>query len=153
MYHDREYRKESEKGCKMLSISSKAIYGLGAMVFLASRDGVGPVQARDISERQGIPQKFLEQLLIDLKKAKLVLSFRGAQGGYILGRPASDISVREILECLEGPLALTAVAPSCKQLLFFWEDVQSKIAAVFETSLADLLLLQQKNQKMLTYHI
>jgi Rrf2 family protein len=75
------------------------------MIDLASQEEREPTSARAISERQGIPAKFLEQLLVTLRRAGLVGSVRGAHGGFHLARDASDITVLEIVEVLEGPLS------------------------------------------------
>jgi Rrf2 family protein len=74
-----------------------------AAVDLAMQGGSGPTQAKSIARRQGIPARFLEQVLHTMKKAGLVSSQRGAQGGYVLSRKPSEVSVAEILEALEGP--------------------------------------------------
>ena len=66
--------------------------------------GAGPIQAKSIARRQGIPARFLEQVLHALKKAGVVSSHRGAQGGYVLSKKPSAVSVAEILEALEGPI-------------------------------------------------
>jgi Rrf2 family protein len=86
-------------------LTAKSEYGLLALVDLACRADVGPVSAREIAERQGIPTKFLEQLCVSLRKAGLVTARRGAKGGFVLGRDASSISVLDVVEALEGPLS------------------------------------------------
>lgn len=76
-----------------------------AMTELAMRYGEGPVPLKTIAESQGLSESYLEQLFAALRKASLVRSVRGAQGGYELGRPPEAISVGEVLRVLEGPLA------------------------------------------------
>jgi Rrf2 family protein len=88
-----------------MKLSTKGRYGLKAMFDLALHDGKGPVSLASISERQGISMNYLEQLVSPLRKAGLLKSVRGAQGGYLLAKAPVDISVKEILELLEGPLA------------------------------------------------
>ena len=88
-----------------MKLSTKGRYGLKAMFDLALNDGSGPISLTSISQRQGISIHYLEQLVSPLRKAGLLKSVRGAQGGYLLARQPRDISVREILELLEGPLA------------------------------------------------
>ncbi|MGX5665493.1 RrF2 family transcriptional regulator [Rhizobium daejeonense] len=86
-------------------ISQKAKYALRALTVLA-RAGTGdPVQISDIADRQKIPKKFLEQILLDLKRAGFVESRRGKQGGYLLLRPASEITYGEVLRLIDGPIA------------------------------------------------
>lgn len=90
-----------------MRLSAKSEYALLAMIELASCTESGPLSAREVSERQGIPSKFLEQLFVALRKAGLVTAVRGARGGFVLARPASDVTVLEIVEALEGPLVTT----------------------------------------------
>ena len=88
-----------------LRLSRKGEYALRAMIVLAKRHGEGPVRISEIAERERIPKKFLEQILLDLKRAGLVHSKRGVGGGYFLVREPSDISFAEIVRTIDGPLA------------------------------------------------
>ena len=87
-----------------MKLSTKGRYGLRAMVDLADHCERAPVSISAISARQDISVSYLEQLLAKLRKAGLVKSVRGAQGGYVLTREAKEISVGEILMALEGDL-------------------------------------------------
>src|SRR5215467_14609815 len=87
-----------------LRLSTKAEYGLKAMIDIASQGTERPVQVIDIARRQGIVRESLAVLMIDLKRAGLVTSVRGPTGGYLLTRNSSDISIRQIIEALEGPI-------------------------------------------------
>src|SRR4030095_11141183 len=87
-----------------MKVSLRSTYGIMAAVDLAIQSGSAPVQTKSIARRQGIPARFLEQVLHAMKKAGLVASVRGAQGGYVLSKKPSDVSVAEILEALEGPV-------------------------------------------------
>jgi Rrf2 family cysteine metabolism transcriptional repressor len=91
-----------------MRLTARSEYGLLALVDLGCRYGSGPVSAREVSERQGVPLKFLEQLLAALRKAGLVSASRGSRGGFSLTREPSAISVLEVVEALEGPLAPTS---------------------------------------------
>lgn len=86
-------------------ISTKGRYGLRAMFELAKAWGGAPVSLRQISEAQSLSEQYLEQLFAKLKKAGLVISTRGAGGGYILAASPADISVGSVLTALEGELA------------------------------------------------
>lgn len=88
-----------------IKISTRGRYGLEAILDLAIHESEGPVNLKSISERQGISDKYLEQLFIALKKSRLVEGIRGAQGGYVLTKNASEITVKDVLDVLEGPLA------------------------------------------------
>ena len=85
-----------------MKLSTNGRYGLRAIIDLAEYEGVGPVSISSISERQDISERYLEQLMAKMKKAGLVKSVRGAGGGYILARKASEISVGDVLRALEG---------------------------------------------------
>ena len=86
-------------------ISQKAKYALRALIALARADEGCPVQISDIARSQVILKKFLEQILLELKRDGLVASRRGKQGGYLLRRSSSDISFGEVLRLIDGPVA------------------------------------------------
>lgn len=88
-----------------MRLSRKGEYALRAMIVLAQDYGEGPVRIQDIAARERIPRKFLEQILLDLKKAGLVQSRRGAGGGYLLLRPPERVTFAEIVRTIDGPLA------------------------------------------------
>lgn len=87
-----------------MRLTAKSEYGLLAMIDLACQFGSGPVSAREVAERRGIPPRFLEQLFVSLRRAGLVTAVRGARGGFTLTREPVDITVLDIVESLEGPL-------------------------------------------------
>ena len=88
-------------------LTQRSRYGLRAMLLLAREPAAAPpVPMSRIAQEAVIPRKFLEIILADLKKAKLVISTRGKQGGFHLARPASMISFGDIIRVIEGPLAL-----------------------------------------------
>jgi Rrf2 family protein len=95
----------------------KSKYGLKALMLLAEAEGRGPVLVSDLAEREAIPKKFLEAILLDLKRRGVVQSKKGKGGGYFLRRGAKAITFGEVIRVLEGPLALvpcvsqTAYAP------------------------------------------
>ncbi len=88
-----------------MKLSTKGRYGLRAMIDLAQYGGGEPVSLASIAARQNISENYLEQLIARLRKAGLVEGFRGAGGGYLLKRPAEEISVGDILRALEGSLS------------------------------------------------
>jgi Rrf2 family protein len=93
-----------------MRISARADYAVRAAVELAAAGG-GPVKGEALATAQGIPPKFLENILGDLRHARLVRSQRGAEGGYWLARPAEEISVADIVRAVEGPLATVRGEP------------------------------------------
>jgi Rrf2 family protein len=92
-------------------MSSKAKYAVRASVRLARNEGgTAWTTTSDVAESEGIPRKFLEAILVALRDAGIVESRRGSSGGHRLGRPAGNISIADILRCIDGPLALTPCA-------------------------------------------
>lgn len=90
---------------EQMKISAKGEYATLAMLELALQyQKRGPVQIHQIAEKYSIPQKFLVQILIQLKRSGLVLSRRGAEGGYLLAKPPHQISLGEVIRAIEGPL-------------------------------------------------
>lgn len=87
-----------------MKVSQRVTYGIMAIVDLALNARESPIQARAIARRQGIPVRFLEQVLNSMKKAGLVDSLRGSQGGYRLQKAPSALSVADVLEALDGPV-------------------------------------------------
>ena len=88
-----------------MKVSTRGRYGLRAMVELAKHKGEGAIPLRKIASKQDISEQYLEQLFSNLRKADLIDSVRGAKGGYLLKKSAEDISVKEIITALEGPIA------------------------------------------------
>lgn len=89
-----------------MRLATKGRYGVKALFELAYHYGSGPLSLKEIADRQGLSEHYLEQIAAPLRRAGLVTSVRGAQGGYTLGRPPETITVGEILRALEGPLEL-----------------------------------------------
>jgi Rrf2 family protein len=131
-----------------MRISAKADYAVRAVAELAAAQPEGlPVKGEHLATAQGIPQKFLENILADLRHAGLVRTRRGAEGGYALTRPASEISVAEVLRAVEGPLAaVQGVRPeslryrgAAARLPELWVALRANLRAVLErVTLADL---------------
>ncbi|MGI6703431.1 MAG: RrF2 family transcriptional regulator [Clostridia bacterium] len=133
-----------------LILSTKGRYGLRAAFDLALHYGEGPVPLKSISERQNLSVPYLEQLIAILRKDGLVTSVRGAQGGYMLSRHPSKISVGNILRSLEGPLApaecvLDDNDKECIKADYcvtrvLWEKIMDSINSVIDSvSLQDML--------------
>ena len=87
-----------------MKVSTRGDYASRALLSLALGDSVGPTSVRDIAERTGLPQPYLEQILLALKGAGLVKSKRGVGGGYTLARDASEITLAQIVSAVDGPI-------------------------------------------------
>ena len=123
------------------------------MIELGLNSNSGPVQIKDIAQAHNIPQHYLEQLLVLLKKAGLVESFRGAQGGYALALPPSQVSVSSILSSLDGKVEVLPEQKQNNTVAFFWAGLQTVIQDYVDISLEDLLLKQQDAEGKFIYTI
>ena len=122
-----------------MRLSQQAQYAICGMFDLAYGAARSPVQVRVIGERQRIPERFLEQIFQRLRKAELVRGKRGPGGGYVLARPASEITLRDILEAVDGPLAAgfaRGPAPHDRRSpyrpSFLWRQLATQIEDLFE---------------------
>lgn len=131
----------------LMQIPRRVDYGLRAAIYLAAQDPEKSCSVAEIARQQGIPQKFLEKIIQRLIHGGLVKSKRGHDGGYALNRAPSAISFRDIIEALEGPVAVNVCMDqqkSCGHLprcamLGVWHEVQRRVMDVFaHTTLADL---------------
>jgi len=86
-------------------LSNKSKYGLKALLILAREAGRGPVLVADLARREALPKKFLEAILLELKRRRIVESRKGKGGGYFLNRRPDDVTFGEVIRALEGPLA------------------------------------------------
>ena len=91
-----------------MKLSTRSRYGTRMMLDLAQHYDQGPVQIGDVSKRENISVKYLEQLIIPLKKANFIKSVRGPKGGHMLAKPPEEITVGEIVEILEGGINLSS---------------------------------------------
>ncbi len=133
-----------------MRLSTKGEYASRAILELALHYEKRPLHIRDISKAQSIPQRFLEQILLQLKRAGYLRSRKGPAGGYTLAKPPSEITVAEVIRVMDGPLApidcvsITAyeVCPherSCG-LKGLWKEVRDAIAEILErTNFSDLV--------------
>lgn len=88
-----------------MRLSTKGRYGTRAMIDIAVHSAQGPTLMKDIAARQDIAPKYLDHILSSLRKAGLLKNIRGRGGGYVLARPAANITLRQIIEAVEGPLS------------------------------------------------
>ncbi|WP_108658693.1 RrF2 family transcriptional regulator [Acuticoccus kandeliae] len=134
-------------------ISQKAKYALRALLALAVLDRETTVSTAELAERENIPRKFLEQILLDLKRDGLVQSKRGAAGGYALLKPADTITFGRVLRLIDGPIAplpcLSRIAyrpcddcedeATCRVRRVFSEVANSARAVLDQTTIADAI--------------
>lgn len=129
-------------------MSAKADYAVRAAAELAAAGNDRPLKRDQISQRQKIPSKFLETIMLELKHAGIVKSTRGAEGGYALARPAADISVADVIRAVDGPLAnvrgerveTVEYQGNARALRDVWVAVRASLRRVLETtSLQDVV--------------
>ena len=133
-----------------MQVTQKCQYALRASFELAKRAGEGPVKTADIADAQAIPPRFLEVILSQLKQTGFVASQRGAEGGYVLVRPADQLSVGEIMRFMQGSISpVGCVSGNAKDqcslhgkcvFLPMWERAAQALSSVYDTTtLQDLI--------------
>lgn len=146
-----------------MRISSKGDYGLRALFDLAQHYGEGPIQSDDIATRQGIPVNYLNQLLITMRRAGLIESLRGPQGGHMLARSPETITLLDVLSTLEGPLLpsepsrddLNPTSPEDHDLVDeIWATLRGRIEQILvEVTLDDLCQRKRQRSGGVMYYI
>ena len=130
-----------------MRVSAKVDYAIRALAELAVAPP-GPVKGERLASSQEIPLKFLENILVELRRSELVASQRGAEGGYWLAKPAADISLADVIRAVEGPIATVRGARpeevvytgAAAGLRDVWIELRHSMRGVLEeTSLADLV--------------
>jgi Rrf2 family protein len=131
-----------------MRISAKADYAVRAALELSASPDRAPVKGTVLAEAQRIPLQFLEQIMLELKRAGLVQTKRGARGGYWLARPADEVTVADVIRAVEGPLANihdlspeeTSYPGPAERLRDVWIAVRANLRAVLEeVTLAELV--------------
>jgi Rrf2 family transcriptional regulator, iron-sulfur cluster assembly transcription factor len=139
-----------------MKLSTRSRYGTRLMLDMAENYQGGPTQLGLIAKRQGIPVKYLEQIIIPLKKAGYVSSVRGYKGGYMLARAPEEVTIGEIVMLLERGLELTACsdfpehcerAETCVMRLLWQQAAEAVYLKLNEFTLADLIKMTQSNSK------
>ena len=131
-----------------MRVSAKVDYALRALAELAAAPGDRLTRADELAAAQGIPANFLENILAELRRAELVSSRRGAEGGYRLAKPAAEVSLADVIRAVEGPIATVrgarpedvAYEGAAAGLRDVWIELRASMRGVLEeTSLADLV--------------
>lgn len=136
----------------MLSLSSKSIYSLAALLELALSYDKSLVSIKEIAEASGIPEDYLRQLLILMKRAGLVESSRGTNGGYKLKRPPALVTVGEIIAATEGPFKITT-KPKERVIFDYLMGRQKEVEKIFNHTLEQLIAEKQRYEKNIVYNI
>lgn len=143
-----------------MKLSTKGRYGVKAMVDLAIHYGDAPVSIKTISKRQNISEYYLEQLFSPLRKAGLIKSIRGAQGGYVLNRTPDKIRVSDVMNVLEGPVEIAECIDGveCNRIDYcatrlLWAKIKNSIDEVMESiTLQDIAndfdIMKEKSERI-----
>jgi Rrf2 family cysteine metabolism transcriptional repressor len=128
----------------MFGLNKKTDYGMELMIALAKQYSQGPISLRQIAKKKKLPFKYLEQVVIPLRRAGLIKAKQGKGGGYLLKKKPEMISVRGIVEVLEGPVELGACFGCPKAMICgqkdIWTEVGDKVReTIEEKTLADLI--------------
>lgn len=138
-------------------VSKKTQYGLEAMILLAKRQKAAPVLITDLAREGRIPKKFLEAILLELKKNGILNSKKGKGGGYVLGKDPQDISIGDIIRSLEGPLSDISFNGETKEnneIKMILKEVRDAMSSILnKTSLADVVERAYSGQNVLNYMI
>lgn len=137
----------------MIGISSKTIYAIAALQELGSIPDNQVLKIKEIAANASIPQNFLEQILLELKKQGLLRSIKGAHGGYKLAKSLKDITLKDVVLILESDIFADNYQTDNQALKFFWDDIKQKVSAVFEIPLSELKNYQLKADQILNYSI
>ena len=137
----------------MKVFSEKVNYGLLAIFELAKNENKGFIQISEIAKTQDIPQNYLEQLLVYLKRAGIVESMRGAQGGYKLKKSAREIKIIDLIEALESPITIVDYSKNSTFLKTFWRKIETNFIDLFQETLDDLIDGENSMNNRLFYQI
>lgn len=136
-------------------LSLKAQYGLRAVVSLASHYGKGPLQAKEIATSQGVPVRYLELLLSQLRRARIVDATRGKNGGYILAKEPSSITVLDVVTAFEGRVIISPMRDEKEKegnpgsLSFIWKEAEKRVVEYLSSlKISEVLELIQSNKEM-----
>ncbi|WP_309500208.1 Rrf2 family transcriptional regulator [Sulfurovum sp.] len=137
----------------MIGISSKTIYAIAALQELGAIPDKEVLKIKEIATKASIPQNFLEQILLELKKQGLLVSIKGAYGGYKLAKSLSDITLKDVVLILESDIFSDIDQKNDPALQLFWDDLKQKVSTVFEIPLSELKNYQLKANHILNYSI
>ena len=137
----------------MIGISSKTIYAIAALQELDSIPDNEVLKIKEIAANASIPQNFLEQILLELKKQGILTSIKGAHGGYKLAKDLKDITLKDVLLILESDIFSDNCKTDNAALKLFWEDLRNNVSSLFEIPLSELKNYQLKANQTLNYSI
>ena len=137
----------------MTGISTKTIYAVAALHELGTMPGDEVLKIKEIAARASVPQNFLEQILLELKKQGILASIKGAHGGYKLAKKLKDITLKDVIMILETDVLSDICRTDNPALKLFWEDIRAGVLHVFDMPLSELKNYEETANQTLNYSI
>jgi len=137
----------------MIGISSKTIYAIAALNELSTIQGDKVLKIKEIAANANIPQNFLEQILLELKKQGILTSVKGAYGGYRLAKDLKDITLKDVIVILESDVFSDICKTDNPALKLFWGDLKQNVSSAFDIPLSTLKNYQLQANETLNYSI
>lgn len=137
----------------MLGLSTKTFYAVAALYALDLKRHDKATKIKEIASSANIPQNFLEQILLSLKKSGILVSIKGAHGGYKLNRSLSEITLADIIKILEDSYFQSTCKTDNSVLKLFWDDIQEKTQTNFDIPLSEFKTYRNKINQTLDFSI
>jgi Rrf2 family protein len=137
----------------MTGISTKTIYAVAALHELGSMPEDEVMKIKEIAARASVPQNFLEQILLELRKQGILTSIKGARGGYKLAKKLKDVTLKDVIMILETDALSDICRTDNPTLKLFWEDMRAGVLNVFDIPLSELKNYEETANQTLNYSI
>ncbi len=137
----------------MVGITSKSIYAVAALYQLSSCEEGETLKIKDIATNAKVPQKFLEQILLELRKKGILISIKGAYGGYKLAKPLDEVKLKDIISILENDTFTDICKTNNSVLKLFWSDVRENLDIVFDMPLSKFKKYEEELNKIVNFSI
>lgn len=137
----------------MIGISTKTIYAVAAIHQLSLLEENERLNIKSLATKANVPEKFLGQILLELKKVRILNSIKGANGGYVLAKKLYDIKLKDIIATLETNAFEDICQTDNPTLKLFWEEKQKDLVEVFDTPLSELKMYHEKASQSFNYMI
>lgn len=137
----------------MIGVSTKTIYAMAAIHQLGLLEENAQLNIKSLALKANAPEKFLSQILLELKKAHILVSTKGANGGYSLGKKLYDISLKDVILTLETNAFEEICKTNNPTLKLFWEEKQKALMDVFDTPLSELKNFHERANQSFNYII
>ena len=137
----------------MAVVTTRGFYALAAMTELLYHPQGKAVKIKTIAKNAKIPGKYLEQILLDLKKADLLSSVKGAHGGYMLSREPDQVTIYEILKAVEGAFLKLEYSAEDTAMQLYWDETFTSLRGLFERPLSDMRRYRAKAAEQFVFRI